>query len=84
MVCYRSLANGLSTNSEDALNDITEYLKGLPTDFMSNPNNFFNQMRLASLLQQGGAPLREEDPLNDADLKAVVQGKKEVRVPPGQ
>ena len=86
MFVFRSFANGFNSNSQDVLNDVTEYLKGLPTDFMTSTNNFFNQMSMDSLFpgMTGTQGLRDEEASNNADLKAVVQGKKEVRVPPGE
>ena len=69
-----SLQNGL--NQSDILSDMTEYLKDFPADMLLDSSNFFSQFsKLLNTEKHDGADM--------ANIKDVVQGKKEVAVPPG-
>ena len=55
---------------------MTEYLKDFPADMLLDSSNFFNQFsKLLNTEKHDGADM--------ANIKDVVQGKKEVAVPPG-
>ena len=55
---------------------MTEYLKDFPADKLLDSSNFFNQFsKLLNTEKHDGADM--------ANIKDVVQGKKEVAVPPG-
>ena len=69
-----SLQNGL--NQSDILSDMTEYLKDFPADLLLDSSNFFSQF--SKLLNT-----EKHDSADMANIKDVVQGKKEVAVPPG-
>ncbi len=55
---------------------MTEYLKDFPADMLLDSSNFFNQF--TKLLSSG-----KEEGADMANIKDVVQGKKEVAIPPG-
>ena len=67
-----------------------EYLRDLPLDWLSDATDLFSQtLQLGGLM--GGAPKSlgaglggAEGEEEDKDIKAVVQGKKQVSVPPGE
>ena len=55
---------------------MTEYLKDFPADMLLDSSNFFSQFsKLLNTEKHDGADM--------ANIKDVVQGKKEVAVPPG-
>lgn len=63
-------------NEADLLTDMTEYLKDFPADKLLDSSHFFDQFSKLLVTEKHEADL--------ANIKDVVQGKKEVAVPPGE
>ena len=62
------------------MTDMSEYLKNLQDNFFTDSSNFFSDtLKLTNLFSQ----TNPEDELTP-EVSAVVQGKKEVRMPPGE
>ena len=71
-VCSSDVSN-MVTQSNGDVPDAGEYLKEFPIDWLSDSGNFF----------RNGLPFYSNG-LGDQHLDAVMQGQKEVRVPPGK
>jgi len=62
---------------ESMATNITEYLKEFPVDGLNSSNFLSETLKFPALI-------KEDHQMTDAQIKAVAQGTKEVRVPPGE
>lgn len=64
--------------------DVSDYLRDFPTEWLADSSQFLSQTLQWAGLLPGAGGLSQYDSLNDPNINAVMQGKKEVRAPPGE
>lgn len=83
---YRNLSNKPATPTESvvprkqSLADMTEYLQDISLDWLSDAANLLHQ---TLQLTYSAADSNGHDDV-DEDISAIIQGTKQVRVPPGE
>lgn len=75
--------NSLNNSQKKApLPDMSKLLEEFPMDWLSDASNFFDQtLKVVNLLNHNKV---EESDVSDSVIGDVVEGKKEVSVPPGE
>ena len=65
--------------------DVSDYLRDFPTEWLADSSQLLSQtLQWAGLLTGTQGLSQQDDTFNDPNINAVVQGKKEVRAPPGK
>jgi len=74
-----------STATAQSLSDISEYLKDIPLDWLSDAANLLNHtLQFNCLTPNLSSSNGSSAGVDDGEVSAIVRGAKHVRVPPGE